>query len=157
MYPGEYTQPIPRVTNLQIPVVASFVTGRLRAQEMVSGAATGYIFGGSGYADNTTVAIVENVGLTSFTVQLQETTDRTVSGPRTVIAGPLTVVPDGRKTVTFIPTQQYLEVKSTSGDGQLRLQLQSKIRWDVLGFAKDDPFYPTTRVVFPSHLSDPSP
>ena len=133
MYSSEYAQPLPRKTTLQIPMVADHVTGRLRAQE---------IYAGSGQNDYTTQVLVENTGLTQFIVQLQETNLRGISGARTTIGPAVTLVPGGRNTYTILPTKRYLEVTSTRGDGKLRMQLESQVRWDELGFAKDDPFYP---------------
>jgi hypothetical protein len=139
MYPGEYPQPLPRVTNVQCPVIAGYTTARLRAQSSQNGD----LFGGASNEDHTTAITIENAGLSTVTVQLKETDDRSPSGIRTNLGTAQTVVPTGRQTVTVIPSKKFMEVTSTSGDGFVRMQLQSKIRWDLLAFAKNDPFYPS--------------
>ena len=102
----------------------------------------------SGLEDNNCQVIVENVGDTQFTVQLTETSDRTISGTRDTLGSAYTLVPGGRRTYNVIPVKEYVEVKSTSGDGQLRMQLQSKLRWNQLGFSDDDPFCPHDQLTF---------
>lgn len=104
----------------------------------------------SGLEDNNCQVIVENVGDTNFTVQLTETSDRTISGTRDNLGSAYALVPGGRRVYNVLPVKEYVEVKSTSGDGQLRLQLESKLRWNQLGFNDDDPFYPHDSLTFAS-------
>jgi hypothetical protein len=132
---GEYTQSLIRKTQLLCPMVAGYITGRLRAQDIPAAA--------SGFADHTTLVTLENVGASSFTVQLLGSDDRSATGPRENLGAATTLVVGGRKEISVQPHNKFLEVKSMSGDGQLKMQLDSQIKWDILGFAEDDVFYPT--------------
>lgn len=133
-YSGEYPQPLVRTQIIQVPVVSGSVTARLEVHPDPVRI--------SGYENNTTLFTLENSGNTSFTMQLKETDDRTVSGARSNIGAAVTLVPLGERTLSLIPSKKYLEVWGTSGDGRLRMQIASKLRWNVLGFNKDDFGYP---------------
>ena len=61
-YQGEYPQPLERTGWLQIPVVETFVTGRLRAQALTDPSGT----------DCTTHVIAENVGSSSVEIMILE-------------------------------------------------------------------------------------
>jgi len=144
---GEYGQPNPRVTVVNCPVVDGYATARLVVNESNP---SGYTFGGSGtgpyaYEDNATLVTAINTGKSAVSFQLKETTDYGVSGARTGLGSVYTINPEGRVNYTVTPAKKYLEVYGVSGtlDGQLRLQLQSKLTWGSIGFAKSDTFYPT--------------
>ena len=132
---GDYTSPLVRKTFVSIPIVTNgtqSVTGRFRAQNLTGGTFSG----------DKVFATLHNTGNASITVEFQETDDRR-TGVRTTVGTPVTLVPGAQDTQTLQLTKEFLEVKGTSGESYLRLQLESRIRWDDLGFAKDDPFYPT--------------
>jgi hypothetical protein len=146
IYPGEYPEGLVRTTNVQCAVVGGYVTARLQVQgEPVLSAGTVSVGGGvlseSGYVANTTMVTVENTGLNSFTMRLLGTNDYT-SGPRENIGAAQTLVPLGRTQYSVVPRHTYLEVFTTSGTSALKMQLSSRLKWDELGFAKTDPFYP---------------
>lgn len=148
-YPGEYPQPLTRTTNVQCPVVAGYVTARLQVQGergrvtvAAYGTSTGTL---SGFVDNLTMVSVHNTGGQNAAFFLLGTDDYT-SGPRenliTVNAGTANVVRDGHTTLAVYPRHTYMEVKGFSGTSALRMQFNSRLRWDELGFDKTDPFYP---------------
>ncbi len=86
----------------------------------------------------------ENVGNTYISVNLRETDDRSISGTRyNLNSSPVYLVPGGQQTQTLSGKRNYLEVYCTgTTSGNLRMQIDSQRRWNQLGFAKDDPFYP---------------
>lgn len=141
MFPGEYPQPALRLTTVQVPMVSGYATARLRWQ---GSPVSGY----GNRVEHTTQVLVENTGLNPFTVQLQETDDRSVSGARTNLGAATALVASGRHQFSVTPSQAYLEAWCTAdGPGELKLQLASQLRWDILGFSDDDPFYPTLQLV----------
>lgn len=138
IYPGEYPQPLQRVTNVQCPVVAGYITSRLQVQ--------GYPINAlSGYADNTTVVTVQNTGPADAAFFLLGTDDY-ISGPRenlvAVNAGTVAIVREGHRQLVVYPRHTYLEVKGFSGTSSLRMQFSSRLKWDELGFDRTDPYYP---------------
>lgn len=148
-YPGEYPQPLTRVTNVQCPVVAGYITARLQVQGergqvvvAATGTATGTL---SGNMENMTMVSVHNTGPQNAAFFLLGTDDYT-SGPRenlvTVNSGTAAVVREGHTTLLVYPRHTYLELKGFTGTSFLRMQLASRLRWDELGFDKTDPFYP---------------
>lgn len=148
-YPGEYPQPLARTTNVQCPVMAGYITARLQVQGergivyvASHGTSTGTL---SGFSENLTMVNVHNTGPQDASFFLLGTDDY-VSGPRenliAVNAGTVNVVREGRQTLALYPRHTYMEVKGFTGTSTLRMQLTSRLRWDVLGFDKTDPYYP---------------
>jgi len=140
MYPGEYTQPLVRKTFVQVPVVSGYVAARLQAQDWVQPAISGL---------NTRFGVTyENVGNTWFSVVLQSTDDRSISGVRTQVPNTAaSICPGGMYGVLGATKQRYLEVLCTgTTTGNLRMQLDGQRQWVELGFDKvdDATFYPTS-------------
>ena len=125
-----------RTTWVQVPMVSGYTTSRLG---VLSGRQEPLV---SGMPDNTVHALFENASSTSFTLQMRQTDDRSVSGTRINVGDALTIVPGGRTTATLTPWQTYLETQCTGGSGNLRAQLTSQIKWEQLAFDKTDSFYP---------------
>lgn len=149
---GQYTDPLFRPTFIEAPIVAGYATVRLRAQLQFSGTGTNQSF-----EDNLVSAILENVGVTTMTLQLRQVGDYASGLPsdgslgtisqttpyRSNIDSAVTLVPAGRKVTHFIPRQQYIEIWGVSGGpSQLRCQLNTILQLDDMAFAKDDPTYP---------------
>jgi len=159
---GEYPQPLDCPAFVQQPVVPGYATVRLRAGLQMSGTGTSPVL-----ADNLVLATIENVGSVSVTCQFRQvgdyssgipaynasSTDGIIVTPgggtigqttpyRSNLSSSLTIVPGGRKTTTFTPTQQYVELWGISGNSQIRLQLETQLPWTELSFAKNDPTYP---------------
>ncbi len=85
----------------------------------------------------------ENTGTVDMTVQLRQTGDYTLpTSARSNVGAPFTIVAGGRKTFTFTPQQQYIELWGISGVSEVRMQLETQVSWGLLGFAKSDPYYP---------------
>jgi hypothetical protein len=138
IYPGEYPQPLSRKSQVTCPVLGGYVTARLRVQGNP-------IVSNSGFNENTTLVEMENMGTSqSITFRLQGTDDRSISGPREWVGSQVTLVPGGRQFQTITPRQTFLEVKGFSGTSVLKLQFESRLKFDSLGFDKTDPFYPPT-------------
>lgn len=88
-----------------------------------------------------TQVVVENTGSVSVSVRLRECDSYAAASPRWTL-NTSTIVAGGQKSFNVAPTMRYLEVYGTSGKGQVRLQLVSKLRWDDLAFQKTDTTYP---------------
>lgn len=150
MYPGEYTQPLVRKHFVNCPMVSGYVTARLQAEDWYPPTISG-----AGTVSTSMSVTFENVGGTAFSVLLQETDDRSISGTRSPISGyinpgygpmhALSLVPGGATTQNFNSLLPYLEVKCTAGGpSNLRMQLESQRQWRELGFDRvdDATFYP---------------
>ena len=134
IYPGEYPQPLTRKTFVRCPLVSGYVGARLQDQSYYPPAISG--------TPETMMVTYRNDGGTAFTVQLQETDDRSVSGTRYSLGTPVYLVPGGQDTRTYQAKQPYLEVLCTgTTTGQLDMQIDSQRKWDRLAFDKEDPFY----------------
>jgi hypothetical protein len=138
MNPGEYVTPLVRKTTVMCPVVSGYTTARLMADDRTPPSLSGV---GSPVS---ILATFHNVGNVAFSVKLRETDDRSISGTRfDLTANPVFLVPGGQTTQNVSGLRAYLEVFCTgTTTGNLRLQLDSQRRWNQLGFAKDDPFFP---------------
>jgi hypothetical protein len=140
MNPGEYPQPLPRKTLVNVPVISGYTTSRLRANDDFPPVISG---------ENTRISVVmENVGNTYVEVQLRQTNDRSPSGVRIDVISGINLQPGGRKYVTSTsPFQRYLElycVGPSQRVGQIRMQIESLREWNECGFDKvaDATLYP---------------
>jgi len=148
IYPGEYVAGLVRTTNVQCPLVGGYITARLQVQGLPvlstgttsSGTGQPGSLSESGYAPNTTMVVVENSGQNSVTMQLVGTNDYT-SGPRENVGAAQALVPYGRTAYSVTPRHTYLEVFTVAGTSALRMQLSSRLKWDMLGFDKTDLVY----------------
>jgi hypothetical protein len=138
MYPGEYVQPLVRKMFVQVPVISGYVTARLQAQDSFPAAI-------SGVPATNMLVTLENTGVNTTAVLLQETSDRSISGTRYTIMNAVTLVPGGQSvqyvSQGYLP---YLELycSGTNGDSNIRMQIDAQRRWTEMGFDKFDPFYP---------------
>lgn len=132
MNPGEYSQPLVRNTFVQVPVISGYVAARLQAQDWFQPTVSG--------GANNMLVTYKNVGNTFFAVRLQETSDRSVSGVRTVLPGTEVVMcPGGQATFLSTNKARYLEVFCTgTTTGSLRMQIDSQRQWNVMAFDKID-------------------
>jgi hypothetical protein len=131
-----YIDPFLRKQELHTVMVSGYVTERLSTSAPLSPSGL----------DLSVLGIFENTSTgnsaAAFTLQLKQAADISATGPRTNVGNAMTIVPGGRVTQNFTPTQGYLEMWCTSGGGNLRAQIASKLSWNVMGFSKLDPFYP---------------
>lgn len=134
-YPGEYGQPQTRHQEIRVPAVPSFTTARLEAVPTVSDLGTNQEL-------YQTSVLLQNTGDKSVTVQLKQT-DSWVSGPRENIGPAVELVPSGARSFTIYPDQKYLELWSSgTNSSTVRLAVDSRLRWSVLGFNRTDTNYP---------------
>lgn len=141
MYPGEYIDPLPRVSNVQCPMVSGYACARVSREDPL-------FFAGSGDDDEAQVYL-QNTGTTNFTVQLKQTREEappgtdstsTPTGTRFNVGTAQTIVPGGKSTVQVAPWMEYLEFWCTAGDnhGFLRAQIVGKTRWQKMAFDKSE-------------------
>lgn len=135
MLPGEYLYPTARTTVVHAQMVSGYVTARL----LVRGAPLPPVIPAEEHA---TQFILENTGTDSFTLQMFQALDRFPSSGRTVLGPAVTLVPGGgHRMINANPSGYYIEFKATAVDGNnafLKAQLSSKLKWDILGFTKDE-------------------
>jgi len=140
MKPGEYPQPLTRKTFVQAPVVSGYVASRLRMSDFNAPAISG--------GETQMMVTFQNVGPTQFAVLIRETDDRSTSGTRYNLMSAVSIVPGGVVTSQLTGgKRQFLEVYCTgTTTGQLRMQIDSQMAWNELGFAKDQDstYYPTS-------------
>jgi hypothetical protein len=157
MNPGEYPQPLPRKTLVNVPVISGYATSRLRANDDFAPVISG---------ENTRINVVmENMGNTYVEVKLRQTNDRSVSGVRIDVISGLQLQPGGRRFVTSTsPFQRYLELfcyGPSAGVGQVRMQIESLREWNECGFDKvsDATIYPPqlwqARTAYPAAITLP--
>lgn len=135
---GEYGQPISRTGFVQCPIYSTgttTVTARLRAQNME-------ITGVGSLTNHLTRIWVQNTGNSAISIKFAETSDRSVAGVRSTV-GTATLAAGGNSVISFNAAQKFLELSGTSGESTLRFQVESRLRYDLLGFDRADPFYPT--------------
>jgi len=133
-FAGEYVNAQSRTGWMMVPAVSGYTTGRLEAVPAINP---------SGYAAEQTVKFtLENTGSQAVTIQFVGT-DNYISGPRTNLGSAVTVAAGGVQVTTLIPVKRYLELKTTSGTSQVKLQLESRIRFETLSFKRDESIYPS--------------
>jgi hypothetical protein len=140
MFEGEYSHPLVRPTVFQAPMVSGYVTARLQWDGVPIA---------SGYQDYATQVVLENIGENTFSVQMQQCSDYSATGPREAIGPAQSLVPLGRKTINILVSKPYLEFKASTATNQkanLKVQLNSKVRWNLMGFSELDPTYPTLQL-----------
>lgn len=91
--------------------------------------------------------VLENTGPSHCFVSLRQTQDRSVSGERFDVISGIPLVPGGHVVKnTDGAYMQFLELYCTDGGpSEVRMQVSSQRRWELLGFDKvaDATFYPT--------------
>jgi len=143
-YPGEYIDPLPRVSNVFCAMTSGGTDGyacaRLRRTDPL-------FYSGSGDDDEAQVYL-QNLGTTNFTVQLRQTqdyspagtdSDGTPTGTRFDLGSAVALVPGGRSTVQVSPYMKFVEFYCTSGLGNLKAQITGRVRWERMAFDKLDP------------------
>ena len=137
MRAGDYIQPLVRVTNAAGTIVSGYVGIRLSTADSLNA------------ATNANQLTLQNVGTTSFSLQLMGAADHSPGASRTNVGSAIALVPNGYQVVSASPTLKYLEVWGTSGTGQLKMQLASVNRWNNLAFSKVDTSYPVVQLTQP--------
>jgi hypothetical protein len=138
-YPGEYLDPLPRVSNVLCTMSSGYAGARVSREDPL-------FFPGSGDGDEHQVYL-QNVGTSNFTVILKQTDDYsltgldsagTPTGTRFDVGTAQAIVPGGSSTIQVSPWMPYLEFWCTSGSGPLRAQITGKTRWQRMAFDKTE-------------------
>ena len=139
-YPGEYIDPLPRVSNVQCTMSSGYAGARVSREDPL-------FFAGSGDGDEHQIYL-QNVGsTTTFGVLLKQCEDYsltgtngagTPTGTRFDLGTAQTLVPGGRSTIQVSPYMTYMEFWCTTGSGPLRVQIVGKTRWQRLAFDKTE-------------------
>ena len=139
MEPGAYVEPLMRTTWVQVPMVSGYVGSRLRVADYSFGTTTGT--NGSTYEDNKVRLMIHNSSSgTNIYFRVNQTTDSSSSGTRTAITPDYLLNPYGYRTVDFTVTQPIIEIKCTGGQGMIRAQVESRLKWEQMSMGRTDTF-----------------
>ena len=136
MNPGEYPQPLDRVTVLQHPVLSGYTTMRMRADD------ERFVSQDGGADDRQFSVTAENTGITSFGFKIVQAEGIADDDVRTEILASTVLVPGGKKQVVLSPHQKYLEIIGTQDTGELALRITGPVRYNKMSWADDDEQYP---------------
>lgn len=147
---GAYPEPLLRTTFVEIPMVSGYVGSRLRIADYAFGTNL-TVLAPTTNDDNKVHMTIENVafpapaGLT-FTgthvfFKVNQCSDNGSSGARTSISSEYSIAPGGRRTIHFYINQPIIEIKCTGGGGNVRVQLESRLKWEEMAYDKSDTFF----------------
>jgi hypothetical protein len=137
MEPGAYVEPLVRTTWVQVPMVSGYVGSRLRVADY----SFGTNFTGASLEDNKVHLTIENVSDGTFVYfQVQQTNDDGPSGTRATITPQYAICPNGKRVVDFFPNAQFIEIKCVGGAGEIRAQVDSRLKWEQMAMDRRDPF-----------------
>ena len=151
MDPGAYVEPLERTTWVQVPMVSGYVGSRLRIADYAFGTNV-VTTAGTTVDDNRVRIIFENMANvpsnstlpfkgTTIYLRINQATDDGPSGVRTSITSEYGVVPGGHLRVAFWVNQPLLEIKCTGGQGNIRAQITSLLKWEEMAYDKSDKFF----------------
>lgn len=150
MDPGAYPEPLIRTTMVNAPMVSGYVGSRLRIADYAFGTNTTTIAPTTNN-DNLVKMTIENSAYppttnlpfsgTNIYFKVNQTLDDGPSGIRTAITGEFGIVPGGRQTVNFWVNQPFIEITCTGGKGNIRAQLDSRLKWEEMAYDKSDIFF----------------
>jgi hypothetical protein len=131
-------------------MVSGYVGSRLRIADYAFGTNVGTLAPQTN-DDNKVHLTIENVaypttnGLTFTGTNIyfivNETLDDGPSGTRTSLTSEYGIVPGGRRTIDFWVNQPVIEIKCTGGKGNIRAQLDSRLKWEEMAYDKSDTFF----------------
>jgi hypothetical protein len=131
-------------------MVSGYVGSRLRIADYAFGTNVTTIAPTTNY-DNQVRMMIENVAFPSTTglpftgtniyFQVNQTLDDGPSGVRTSITGQVGLVPCGRQTVSFFVNQPIIEITCVGGKGNIRAQIESRLKWEEMAYDKSDTFF----------------
>ncbi len=150
MDPGAYPEPLLRTTWVQAPMVSGYVGSRLRNADFAFGTNVTTVAPTTNN-DNKVMMTIENSAYppttgqtfkgTNIYFQVQQTLDDGPSGVRTGISNEYGIVPGGRQTIEFWVNQPFIEIKCTGGGGNIRAQIDSRLKWEEMAYDKSDTFF----------------
>jgi hypothetical protein len=155
-------------------MVSGYVGSRLRIADYAFGTNVAVIAPTTN-TDNEVKMTVENVASvpsnttlpfkgTNIYFLVNQTLDNGPSGTRTALTPQYGLVPGGRTTFTFFVNQPFIEINCVGGQGNIRAQIDSRLKWEEMAYDKVDTFfapqlwnkkYVTLGVVAPSPFISP--
>lgn len=78
---------------------------------------------------------------TNIFFKVNQCSDDGPSGVRTPITAEFGLVAGGRRTIDFWVNQPFIEIKCTGGGGNVRVQINSRLKWEEMAYDKVDPFF----------------
>ena len=101
--------------------------------------------------DNRVMMTIENIAFpapagltfsgTNIYFVVNQTLDDGPSGVRTGISNEFGIVPGGKQTIQFWVNQPFVEIKCTGGHGNIRAQIDSRLKWEEMAYDKSDTFF----------------
>ena len=150
MDPGASPEPLVRTTFVHAPMVSGYVGSRLRIADFAFGTNVATLTPTTN-DDNKVHLLIENqayppapnltfTGTTIF-FKVNQLSDDGSTGTRTPITAEYAIVPGGRRTIDFWVNQPMIEIACTGGKGNIRAQLDSRLKWEEMAYSKTDPFF----------------
>lgn len=137
MEPGAYVEPLIRTTWVMCPMVSGYVGSRLRVADYSFG--TNYA--GIDLEDSKVHLTIENVSNgTTVYFQVQQTPDDGPSGTRSSITPQYAIAPLGKRVVDFYINAPFIEIKCVGGGGNIRAQVDSRLKWEQMAMDRRDTF-----------------
>lgn len=150
MDPGAYPEPLIRTTFVNAPMVSGYTGSRLRIADYAFGTNVTQLAPTTN-EDNKVRLMIENVAFpapptltftgTTIFFKVNQTSDDGPSGTRTPITAEFSIVPGGRRTVDFFVNKPFIEIACTGGGGNIRAQVESRLKWEEMAYSKTDPFF----------------
>ena len=131
-------------------MVSGYVGSRLRIADFAFGTNVGTIAPQTN-DDNKVHLTIENTAFppttgltftgTTIFFQVNQTLDDGPSGTRSSLTSQYSVVPGGRRTIDFWVNQPFIEIMCIAGGGNIRAQIDSRLKWEEMAYAKNDTFF----------------
>ena len=137
MEPGAYCEPLIRTTWIQVPMVSGYVGSRLRVADYAFGTS----FNGATLEDNKVHLMIENVSTgTQVYFQVNETLDTAATSVRSSVTPQYEICPLGKRVVDFFVNEPIIEIKCVGGAGNIRAQMDSRLKWEHMAMSRTDTF-----------------
>lgn len=107
---------------------------------------------GANRAEHAVLICARNHSGTEVAFQINQVASTSPTATRTQLGSMFDVVSRGDTTQVVYPTQPYLELKGIFGNGIVRLQIESRLMYSRMAFAKTDYVFPLTLLTLPAGL-----
>lgn len=122
---SDYNEPLLRASRYNASVVGGACALRLRRRD-------------GQYHLNEFSVVVTNTGVTPTSIVFKEVDDYRTEAPRTSIGSQLDLCAGAFVQLNVSNSKRFLEVWGVNSSSEIRLDIKSKIRWDVVPFNRFD-------------------
>ena len=118
-------------------MVSGYVGSRLRIADY----AFGTNFASLSLDDNKVHLMLENTSTgTTVYYKVNQTLDDGPSGLRVAITPECSAVPGGKSVIDFYVNAPFIEIACTGGQGNIRAQVDSRLKWEQMAMSRTDTF-----------------